>query len=176
MRFDAYVSLLANLNIKNRVYAFIITVLTIAVVIESFYIAAIGRKQTVIIIPKGLNNTVQVGQEEASEEYLLAMGHYVTFLFLNFDPSTVTANYETLSTLTSSVVQTELFKIAEDYKKNNIASRVVINSIDLTDKGITVKGRRVKYILDRSVEDRSFTLLISYKITFGYFRVQGLEL
>jgi type IV conjugative transfer system protein TraE len=176
MRFDAYVSLLANLNIKNRLYAFIIVILTVAVVIESFYIAAIGRKQTVIVIPRGLSQTVQVGQEEASEEYLLAMGHYVAFLFLNFDPKTVNANYEALSTITSGVVQTELYKIAEDYKKNNIASRVVINSIDLTDMGITVKGRRVKYILDRPVEDAGFELLIKYKISFGYFRVQELAL
>jgi type IV conjugative transfer system protein TraE len=176
MRFDAYVSLLANLNIKNRLYTFIIVVLTVAVVIESFYIAAIGRKQTVIVIPKGLSQTVQVGQEEASEEYLLAMGHYVTYLFLNFDPATVNANYETLSTITSGVVQTELYKIAEDYKRNNIASRVVINSINLTDKGITVRGRRIKYILDRPVEDNAFNLLINYKISFGYFRVQELAL
>ncbi len=124
----------------------------------------------------GLNQQVTIGNESASEEYLLAMGNYVAYLFLNFNPRTVLSQYEVLSQLASGVVRAEMFTIAEEYQKTNISSRIIIDALDVTDQVITVKGFRTKYILDRPVEEQQFALRIKYRISYGSFRIQELSL
>ena len=176
MKFGNYVNVMANLNLKSKLLAFIIGVLILAVVLQQLYIGTIIRHQNTVFVPMGLTQSVVVGNESASEEYLLAMGSYVAYLFLNFNPSTVINQYEILSQLTSGVVRTEAFKLAEEYKKTNISSRIIIDSVNVTDQDITVKGFRTKYILDRAVEDQAFALKIKYRIFYGSFRIQELSL
>ena len=169
-------NIMAVLDVKNKLSTVIIGILLFCLVVLVLFIFTTGKQQTVVIIPKGLDQTVQIGQEEASEEYLLAMGSYIAYLFMNFDSTTVVYQYDTLSSLSAAVVRTEAIKMAEDYRKSGVSSRCVIQKIDVTDQTITVRGRRIKYILDKSVEDKTFNLRIKYEIRFGTFRISELEL
>ena len=176
MLFKKYVSEMANLKSRNKLNTVVILVLTVTVLMLGISMISASRQHTVIIVPKGIDQTVTVGQSTASKEYLLAMGNYVTFLFLNFDETTVVNQYDTLSALSSGAVRTEAVMLAEGYKKNHISSRAVIQRIEATDKDITVVGRRAKYIMDKEVEGANFTLTIKYIIQFGTFRVEELFL
>ncbi|MDR0453827.1 MAG: type IV conjugative transfer system protein TraE [Deferribacteraceae bacterium] len=170
-----YVSSMANLSTRNKFNTIIIAILVSATLILSINVVLISKQQKVILIPQGINQNITVGHNFASEEYLLAMGNYVTFLFLNFDETTVVSQYDMLSGLSSGVVRTETVQLAEDYKKNHISSRVLVQKIEATDKNVTVIGRRTKYIMDKAVEETNFTLVIRYSITFGTFRVDELR-
>jgi type IV conjugative transfer system protein TraE len=176
MTTNRYVSIMANLHLRNRLSTFLIALLIVSLVVESLYLVVISSRQTVVIVPKGLSQTVSVGQDEASTEYLLAMGSYVAYLFLNFDVTNVVGQYEQLSSLTSSVVRTQTFKLAEEYRTSNISSRIFVKKVTATNLEISVSGTRLKYILDKVVEEKEFTLKIKYRIEYGNFRIQELNL
>ena len=175
MQMKRYVSEMANLGLRNKLNTVVIVVLVFVVLILGVNTISMSKQHTVVIVPKGFDQTVTIGNSTASEEYLLAMGNYVAFLFLNFDETTVINQYDTLSGLSSGAVRTEAVMLAEDYKKSHISSRAVIQRIDVTDQSIAVVGRRTKYIMDKAVEDINFTLIIRYSIKFGTFRVDELR-
>jgi type IV conjugative transfer system protein TraE len=161
---------------ENKVNTVLITVLVFLVVVLAIYSIALSKRQTTIIIPKGLSASVEVGQSEADKEYLSAMGSYTAYMFLNFDPQNVIGQYEVLSTLATTAARKQMFETATEYKKNNISSRIFIRKVNVTDKVIEVHGQRSKYILDKEVESKSFVLKIAYEISFGSFRVKELIL
>jgi type IV conjugative transfer system protein TraE len=167
---------MANLKKENKLNTVLITVLVFLVVVLAIYSIALSKRQTTVIIPKGLSASVEVGQSEADKEYLKAMGNYVAYMFLNFDPQNVVGQYEVLATLATSVARKQMFETATEYKKNNISSRIYIRTVNVTDKVIEVHGQRSKYILDKEVENKNFILKVVYEINFGSFRVKELIL
>jgi type IV conjugative transfer system protein TraE len=176
MKTERYVSVMANLKKENRLNTALITVLVFLVVVLAIYSIALSKRQTTVIIPKGLAASVEVGQSEADQEYLSAMGNYVAYMFLNFDPQNVIGQYEVLATLATTVARKQMFETATEYKRNNISSRIYIRKINVTDQVIEVYGERSKYILDKEVENKTFVLKVAYEISFGSFRVKELIL
>lgn len=170
------VNIMATLDWKNKLSTIVIAVLLALLLLQAAYMLTTGSKQSVVIIPKGLEATVVVGQQTASKEYLMAMGNYATYLFLNFDTFNVISQYDTIASLSTDAVRAEMIRLAEDYRKSGVSSRCFIHKIDVTDQVVTLRGQRTRYILDKPMEEKSFTLNIKYEIRFGTFRIAGLEL
>lgn len=182
MEIKRYVSRASNIFAENRLAKLIIICLVFMNIIQFIYINAAFKEQRIVLIPAGLTKKVEISGNYLDQNYLEAMGIYISQLLYNFTYDNVEQQYKELETLftpeSHAKYSESLNKIAKQYRKNKITMNFLFKNIKVSiapDQEIVVGGTVKKYILNEIESEKKINLIIKYRIDKGLFSIVDIE-
>jgi|GEM_PF-3859395 len=181
MRFNKYVNATANVFAQNRFYKFIVLCLIGLLISQQVILADAYKNRTVVLVPPNIKDKVSVSGSYMDTNYLSAIGFYVAGLMYNYVPSTVVAQYSTLSNLFSSenydANSKKLLSLAAQYKENDVASNFQITGVSILKDPdlLVIKGEVSRFVASEKIDAKSITINIRYINDNGLFKIQTIE-
>src|SRR3972149_5195863 len=99
MKSEIFLQKSSNLFAQNRLLKFIVLVIGIAVIYNTWMIRQALNTHRTIIVPPVINQEIEFQGERASENYLRQMIRYAMTLAVNNSPATARHQFEELLTL-----------------------------------------------------------------------------
>jgi conjugal transfer pilus assembly protein TraE len=96
MKTNIFVQKTSNLFVENRLLKFVIVVLALAVIFNSFMVYRSVRYQRVVLIPPKMTGTVEFVQGKPTDTYLKDMTRRIVNLAGTYSPPTARAQFEEL--------------------------------------------------------------------------------
>ncbi len=170
MRLDLFINKGANLKAENNLLKFAVVVIGLVVIFNSVMIHIAMRRQTVVLIPPGLDKKVDVSGGLPSEEYVRAWTRYVTNLALTYSPADVRSRFDDLLTLFAAESYKDYYKafydLASTVEAKNVSSVFYINQpihVDMRAKTIQVEGLVRRYKDNAKLEEAAKKYFITYE-------------
>jgi len=181
MNLDLFVKKTANLYAENRLLKFVITVLTIAVIINSYFSYRALHYQKVIILPPVVDKRIEITGNQVNDAYIRLFVRYAMTLLANYQPETVESQFEEFLTLVTPSAYPEVEKVLSDLegtvKKLDLSSVFYPQDVQIDRKKhtITVIGREKKTSKDVVVESGPKKYVLKYKIINARFYIDGIK-
>lgn len=171
-----------NILAHNKLLKFVILCLSIVVMFSFYQIVSLSNNQKTILIPLGLSNKVEAGNTYIDEEYLNAMGVYISTLLYSTSPASVKTQYKILTGLFTNEAYNKhaemLLKTASTHSKNMVSLSMKINRITVKTSPNQIISLNItvdKYIFGTKNEQSStFNIHIGYEIHNGKFYINSL--
>ena len=96
MKTNIFVQKTSNLFVENRLLKFVIVVLSLAVIFNSFMVYRAVKYQRVVLIPPKMTGTVEFVQGKPTDTYLQDMTRRITNLAATYSPPTAREQFEEL--------------------------------------------------------------------------------
>jgi conjugal transfer pilus assembly protein TraE len=138
------------------------------------------EREKIILLPPAVYKKVFITNDDASEEYIKEMADYVVYLATNYTPKTVASRLsEFLKYVDPSVyakVKEQIEQIASDVKfygktQSFFPARF---EIDREKKEVRIKGKLLKFYMDKLLVNKEQTYVLGYRIRNGEFQVVSL--
>ena len=178
MKLDLFMNKGANLMAENKILKFFVVIIGIVVIFNSFMIHTALNRQTVVLIPPGLDKKVEVSGGQMSEEYIRTWTRYVTNLALNYSPVDVRSRFDDLLLLFDPESYNEYYKALYDLagivEGKNVSSAFYINQpihLDMKTKTIEVEGLVRRYKDNTKLEESMKKYVIKYKAEDSQLRI-----
>lgn len=151
--------------------------------------AAFYNRERMILVPPRITKQLWVQGNEVSKEYLTEMGAYISKLFLDLSPSTVTYNHGVLLTYATpeayGALKKQFLKEAEEYTKLQLSTHFkpveILTNPETME--VTIKGSMNSYVAGKHIRDSQETVAIQFthrdagllleKVTGGLSSEQG---
>lgn len=167
---------------NNKFLKFIISLLCFVIIFCVYEIGTVSNNQKTILIPMGLSNKISVGNTYIDEEYLQAMGVYISTLLYSTTPTSVKTQYQILTSLFDEDAYKEygeeLLKTASSHSKNMVSLSMKINKITIETSPkqyIKINLNVDKYIFGaKSEQSFTHTIQIGFIIKNGKFYINSL--
>ncbi len=184
MIFKKYVSIVSKIFAENKLLKLVVVVLAILVCYSQMSLVTMVREARTVIVPIGLDEQVEIGDDYVDENYLNAMATYVATLLYSTTPLKIETQYRLLSEIFDENLYKRyaenLFKTAASHKKNQVSQTMVLDKITIEyepKKRVYVNVTVDKYIFGKKQDETStipHTLVIDYKIQNGNFIISDL--
>lgn len=175
MHMHIFLQKTANLFTENRLLKFVIVILAVAVVVNSFLVSRAIRYQRVILIPPTLTGTVEFMQGKPSDRYIRDMGRRIAGLAATYSPATARTQFDELLALYAPEVYPLAAKTwytlagrVEDSQVSNVfyPRNLTLNS---GDNRLEITGERKQFADDRLVDTADKTYVVRYRLDDGRF-------
>ena len=180
MKLDLFIQKSSNLFGENRLLKFIIIVIGITTVFNTFLLTSISQKEKIILIPPTLGSDLFVTGNNASDEYIRGITRYIMSLYLNYSAVSVKGQIEDLMAIYEprafAQVEGKFAQFVNDILRSRISSSYyIINvSINRTKKIIMIDGLRKQFMHEREVMSEKEKYQINYKIDDSRFRIKNI--
>ena len=178
MKLEHFVEKFSNIHAKNRVLKLTVILLTIGIIVSSFFSYKALSYQKVVLVPPNLDRKVQVSGVAVDPNYLKAMGMFVVYMAYNFSPETVKLQYKELLSLYApdSYLENErvIKSMADRYSENQVVVNFFPSDMKIdTGKGIvSITGQYKKYILGELISSKpKAEIIIKYRVANGLFQI-----
>ena len=177
-----FISSASNVFAENRLLKFVIVVLGLATIYNSYCLHEKSLNQrTVLITPNMVNNDLWVQGNEAGFESLKKSSYYVMGLMWTYNSGTIKAQYDTLKTLFHPEVYPQQAAALDEIVGKveglrTLTSSFVITGFEKGEGNITIRGVLRQYLdgvkVNGDKENKVFTL--EYSIDNGQFWIRGI--
>ncbi len=171
MNTDIFVQKTSNLFVENRLLKFIIVVLALAVIFNSFMVYRSVKYQRVILIPPKMTGTVEFVQGKPTDIYLRDMTRRIANLAATYSPPTARSQFEELLSYYDPESYPQASKawysLASRVEESQVSSVFYLEKIKLGEKFIEVFGNLKQFAGDTPLENTSKTYLINYRLQDG---------
>ncbi len=181
MKLNLFLQKSSNVVAENRLLKFVVVVIGIAAVINTFMTCRALNYQRTVIVPPVLKSRIEITGDRASEEYIKAFSRYIAALAFSYSPGGVKAQFDELLALYAPDVFPEgkrlLYELADRVITTRVTSVFFISKlyVDGEKSQIELQGQRRLYVDDRKVEDLLKTYLIDYRISDGRFQIMKIS-
>jgi conjugal transfer pilus assembly protein TraE len=168
-----------NLRASNRFLKFFVVVISIAIVLNSFFTYFLMKKQKVVIVPPVYSDKLFIAGSDASDEYLYSMGSFISFLMLTYSPATARIQFNHFLKFCSSPeaftkFKPMLYSLADKIETASLSSAFFPQkiSVNRAEKFLEITGvlnqwtSQLQFITNEVKKYR-----IKYKIQNGFFMV-----
>lgn len=126
------------------------------------------KRERTILVPPKITKPFWVRGNQVSKEYLTEMGAYLSKLFLDLSPSSVSYNHGVLLTYATPEVygalKKQLLKEAEEYTKLQLSTH--FKPIEITANPdtceVTIKGTMSSYVAGKHIRDSQETVVMRF--------------
>lgn len=178
MELKRYLEEKENLRASNKLLKFFMVVIGVAVILNSLLTLYLLNEQKVIIVPPVYSDSLFISGGDASDEYLYAMGKFVTFLMLTYSPGTARTQFNHFLRLCSPECYAKfkpfLYSHVDKIETAHISSAFFPYqvSVNRVERVIEVSGYLSQWTGGRQfITNESKKYRIKYRIENGLFRV-----
>ena len=178
MDLNMYVQKLANKEAENRLLKFAIVIIGVAILVNSFMIFLALDKQTVVLIPPGLDHKAEVSGGQLSEEYVRTFSRYVAMLALTYSPATARSQFDDVLLLFTPESYKDAYKtfydIASVVEQKNVSSVFYVTQpirVNLRERTMDVEGLLRRYKDNQKLDESVKKYEIRYQVDDGKFRL-----
>ena len=175
MRTDTFLQKTSNLFTENRLLKFVISVLALAVVVNSFLVSKAIKYQRIILIPPKLTGTVEFVQGRPSDQYIRDMARRIVSLATTYSPATARSQFSELLSLYAPEAYPQASKawyalagrVEESHVSNVFYSKNLI--LDSSDNQLEIIGERKQFTDDKLLDTIRKTYVARYRLEDGRF-------
>lgn len=185
MKMDLFLQRVSNIQLKNQTYRFLVLVMALVLLANSFYTYRMLVEQRIIVIPPGgLDEKVEVSMNAADGEYLKIMSRYVTGLYLTYSPASARRQFSEILALFHpskfEAGRVSMSDLADKVERSKVTSVFNIGSIEYDMKPgrlftIRTVGKRTLYVKGRGIEDKDMTFVLTGWIKQGRLYVDEMK-
>lgn len=181
MEIKEYKNKLDKLIYDNKIFSFLIIVLSIVVLLEGYVVFyKIDSQKVVILPPSDSLKEFWIAGNNVSTSYLEMMSDVISYNLLNVT-SEKKINIDFILAMTPSEyfnqVKSAITSQMKYVQDNGITQVFYITKYDTHQRGfIKVTGILKQFVGERKVESTLHSLIIQYVIEFGKFQIKGIEL
>lgn len=181
MLLKRFLQISSNLFAENRLLKFCVVVLTLGFVWNTYKVNDIKDKVRTVVVPPHINSKIEISGSYANESYIKEYVRYVGALLWNYSPATVRGQFSEISVSFHPSVfdaaRERLYVLADQIETTRASSVYYISKITNNSDGnfIEVTGNRLLTLQDKSVESKTKSYFILYKIENGRFWIMGVE-
>lgn len=172
---------LNNFKRDNALLKFVVVVLAIGFVWNTYEVNQSKDRIRTVIVPPGLNSKVEISGSWTSDAYAKEYVRYIGSLIWNYSPGVARNQFnELLLSWHPDVFEDarqRLYILADQIEKTNAASVFYISKFihDSDKKTIEVTGNRRLTQHDQQVENIVKTYVITYKVDNARFWITSIE-
>ena len=178
MELKKYLEERENLRASNKLLKFFVVVIGTVVILNSLLTLYLTKEQKVVVVPPVYSDKLFIAGSDASDEYLYAMGNFITFLMLTYSPGTARTQFNHFLKFCSPEAFVKfkpfLYSLADKVETAHISSAFFPYkiSVNRVEKVLEVSGH-----LDQWTDARQFITnenkryRIKYRIQNGFFMV-----
>jgi len=175
MKTDIFLQKTSNLFVENRLLKFIIMVLALTVIFNSFMVYRAVKYQRVVLIPPTMTGTVEFVQGRPTDGYTKDLSRKIVNLAATYSPPTARIQFEELLAYYAPESYPEASKawysLASRVEESQVSSVFYLLTIKLGDNDIEVFGNLKQFAGDTLLENSSKTYLIHYRLQDGRFYI-----
>jgi conjugal transfer pilus assembly protein TraE len=179
MKTNIFVQKTSNLFVENRLLKFVIVVLSLAVIFNSFMVYRAVKYQRVVLIPPKMTGTVEFVQGKPTDIYLKDMTRRIVNLAGTYSPPTARAQFEELlfyyAPESYPQASKAWYSLASRVEESQVSSVFYLESIKLGESFIEVFGNLKQLAGNTQLENTSKTYLIKYRLQDGRFYIVSLK-
>ncbi|MBI3753973.1 MAG: type IV conjugative transfer system protein TraE [Deltaproteobacteria bacterium] len=177
MHLDMYLNKMANVVRENKLLKFAVVVIGAATIFNAVMIQKAFNSQRTILLPAVAREKIEVGESDASEEYISEMARQVMGLTFNYIPANAREQFSAVLTMYISdgfpEARRQFYLLADQVETAQNSSAFYIQHLAINPKQsvVTIKGLRRQFSNDLKIEDGPKTYQLWYQIVNGRFRV-----
>lgn len=175
MKTNIFLQKTSNLFVENRLLKFILIVLALAVIFNSFMVYRAVKYQRVVLIPPQMTGTVEFIQGRPTDSYTKDLSRRIVNLAATYSPPTARMQFEGLLSYYAPEAYPEASKawysLASRVEESQVSSVFYLQTIKLGDDIIEVFGNLKQFAGDTLLENSSKTYLINYRLQDGKFYI-----
>ncbi len=175
MHIKIFLQKTANLFTENRLLKFVIVVLALAVVVNSFLVFRAIRYQRVILIPPKLTGTIEFVQGKPSDGYIRDMGRRITSLAATYSPATARFQFDELLAFYAPEAYPQAAKtwyaLAGRVEESLISNVFYPQNLILESNAsrLEITGERKQFADNKLVDAAKKTYVVRYRLEDGRF-------
>jgi len=175
MKTDIFLQKTSNLFVENRLLKFIIIVLALTVIFNSFMVYRAVKYQRVVLIPPTMTGTVEFVQGRPTDGYTKDLSRKIVNLAATYSPPTARIQFEELLAFYAPESYPEASKawysLASRVEESQVSSVFYLLTIKLGDDDIEIFANLKQFAGDTLLENASKTYLIHYRLQDGRFYI-----
>jgi len=175
MNTNIFVQKTSNLFVENRLLKFIIVVLSLTVIFNSFMVYRSVKYQRVVLIPPKMTGTVEFVQGKPTDSYTKDLSRRIVNLAATYSPPTARSQFEELLSYFAPESYPQASKawysLASRVEESQVSSVFYLETIKLGEKFIEVFGNLKQFAGDTLLENTSKTYLIDFRLQDGRFYI-----
>ncbi len=179
MKTNIFVQKTSNLFVENRLLKFVIVILSLAVIFNSFMVYRSVKYQRVVLIPPKMTGTVEFVQGKPTDTYLKDITRRIVNLAASYSPPTARAQFEELlfyyAPESYPQASKAWYSLASRVEESQVSSVFYLEKIKLGDNFIEVFGNLKQLADNTQLENTSKTYLIKYRLQDGRFYIVSLK-
>lgn len=177
MKLDIFMQKTSNLYAENRLMKFVIAVIGLAVLVNTYMSYRAFNSQRTILVPPVMNSKVEISGDKASDEYIKQFTRYVSNLALSYNPVAARAQFAELLTMYAPeaypAAQKAFYNLADTIEMTKVSNSFTIQrmTVEGSKHQIEMQGTNIQFAQDKKVEESTKTYIIEYRIANGRFEI-----
>lgn len=175
MRTKIFLQQTSNLFTENRLLKFVIVVLALAVVVNSFLVNRAVRNQRVILIPPKITGTIEFVEGKPSDQYIRDLARRMASLAATYSPATARSQFDEFLALYAPEAYPSAAKgwyaLASRVEESQVSTVFYLRNLTLDYAGqrLELSGDQRQFAEDKLIEAKPKTYEARYRIEDGRF-------
>jgi conjugal transfer pilus assembly protein TraE len=175
MKLDIYASKMNNLFSENRLLKFFITMLSVAVIFNSFQVYRAVKYQRVVIIPPKYEENIEFINGKPTSEYINAMARRIAGLAMTYTPATARRQFDELIAYYAPEAFPEgskaWYSLAGNIEDARTSSVFFIDGITAKGDAVEIFGTLKQFTGDTQFLGETRTYRLEYRFANGRFQI-----
>lgn len=177
MKLNTFLQKTSNMKAENRLLKFIILIIGVAVIINTFMLQRALNSQQEILVPPVIDSRIAITGDKASDEYIRSFTRYITTLALSYSPATARSQFDELIVMYAPEAfpsaKKTFYDLADTIETTKVTGVFYIQGIkiDGSKSQIEVTGLRRQFVEDKKIDEAPKTYHINYKISNRKFMI-----
>ncbi len=174
MKSKKYVQASSNIFADNRLLKFIVIVIGVAQIFNSFMVYRAVSYETTILIPPKMTGTIEFVNGVPTDKYVWDMTRVITNLAVTYSPATARAQFNELLEYYSPdkfpKASERWYSLASRIEETQACSIFYLENIKLKKDGtVEIFGEMRQFVGDTSIFRQGKTFVMSYRVDNGRF-------
>ncbi|MFZ5771486.1 MAG: type IV conjugative transfer system protein TraE [Thermodesulfobacteriota bacterium] len=182
MQTSIFLQKTSNLFTENKLLKFVIAVLAMAVVVNSFLVSRAIKYQRVILIPPKITGTIEFVEGKPSDQYIRDLARRMVSLAATYSPATARNQFDEFLGFYAPDAYPEAAKawyaLAGRVEESQVSTVFYLRNLMLDSKSqrLELRGDQRQFAEDRLIESGRKTYEARYRIEDGrFFLISFLE-
>ncbi len=175
MNLDLFTSRTSNLFAENRLLKFVVAVISLALVINSFMVYRAVKYQRVVIVPPKLTGAVEFVHGQPDGAYVKDLVRNVVSLATTYTPAIARKQFEAVLASYAPEAYPDASKawysLAGEIEAADTSSVFFIQSIEVKNNSAEVFGTLKQYAGDTPFLNETRTYNVAYRFLDGRFQI-----
>ncbi len=175
MRMNIFLQKTSNLFTENRLLKFVIVILAMAVVVNSFLVIRAIKYQRVILIPPKLSGEIEFVEGKPSDQYIRDMARRIVGLAATYSPATARSQFNELLALYAPeeypAAAKAWYALAGRVEESQVSNVFYLRNLIVDNAGqrLEIIGDRRQFAEDRLIDAAPKTYEARYQLKDGRF-------
>ena len=175
MRMNIFLQKTSNLFTENRLLKFVIVVLSVAVVVNSFLVNQAIKYQRVVLIPPRLTDSIEFVEGKPSDQYIRDLGRRIANLAVTYSPATARSQFNELLAMYAPEAYPKASKawyaLAGRVEESQVSNVFYLRNLilDSSNNRLEIIGERKQFAEDRLIDAAPKTYEARYRLKDGRF-------